>query len=617
MEFNKDNLLEVAKNGIYYASGNASLTCTQMAFTVTEHIIDEFNVDAKGGYDSLRSEYSVTIPATVDRPGHLITWRFVRRDAGDNLGEYYPVIEHRHLDHQGNKDVAKEYDTIAAAMQKDSDYLWSWFANVAVTLGDHSNLTGYECAVAAAALLQHLWKVDITSHPHYIEQLKRTRPSSHAITHDEAFKDPDTNHVYVNVTGFGPNSGATAFAKRINQALKGQGFASFLHVADTSLSQDEVSEEVQGNTVFSITAVESRTNTDNYGDPDVVDVLEAGDPDPGNDLDSEEGPDADEFDNDDGSIFGEGEDPDQGFAIAGFASPTHELEVELQNSDLHPLLTIRYFQDNLPGTVVKAKYQVDPHLTDAIHKMYLEPEDKTLKITLDPEDPDAPGTVAMIQSAVLEQVNETCPLLKALDYKPTLNDPEFLKNAYVFQMDGADEFCVLHVDIDSPEFDIDVFHRLIANGVNVVPTTDMGWFIKGLEKHAPSALDHLETLVKNNRRWDETFQSWKAWGDDVNPTPVSPFTLYNLPQNAIPKSIYDLVESCWIDWQQTVKLEDLSREIGDPSVIINFDQYVTKTQGGFMVVREHPRLEELFLKLLKVRARNNPTLAVWLKLMGH
>lgn len=621
MEFNKETLLEVAKNGIAQATNNASLTCTQMAFTVAEYINDEFAVAAKGSYDSHRSEYSVTIPSTDERPGHLVTWHFVRRDAGDNIGECYPVVEHRHLDHQGNKDVGKEYDTLATAMRNDSDYLWSWFCNIAVTLGDNSNLTGYECTVAAAGLLQHLWKVDVTKHPFYIEQLNRTRPSSPVVTHDEAFGNPETNHVYVNVTGFGPNSGATAFAKQINQVLKGQGFTSFMHVADTTLSQDEVADEIQSGTVFSITAVESRTNTDNYRDPDEADdVTEADDTDPkegdypNDDFDpTSEGTDH-ECGCDAAGVFGEGEDPFAGSTISNFASPPHELEVELQSTDIHPILTIRYFQENLPGTVVKAKYQVDMSLTDAIHKMYLEPENKTLKISLDPEDPDANATVAMIQSVLLEQTNETCPMLKVTDYKPTLDDPEFLKNAYVLQMDGVEEFCVMHVDIDSPDFDISVFHM---NGIDVVPTTDMGWFIKGLEEHSPSALDHLETLVENNRRWAETFESWKAWSDDVKRVPVSPFTLYNIPQKVIPKSIYSLVESCWTDWQQTVKLEDLSREIGDPSVIIQFDQYDTKTQNGFMIVREHPRLEELFLKLLKARARNNPTLATWLKVMGH
>lgn len=598
MELNKHTLLEVAKRGIDRAQGNAAITSPQLAFSVAEYINDEFDVGAQSNYDADTGEYSVTIRPTGERPGHLIAWRFIRLESS-----YTTKIDHWQIDEAGRKSVGKEYDTIAKALRNDPEYLWSWFANIAVTLGDHSNLNGYECATSAAALIRHLWNVDITKHPHYIAQLDRTKPSPKHVTREEAFADPETNHVYINVTGFGPDSGATAIAKRINLELQGQGFTSFLHVADTTLSQDQVSDVTPKETVFSITAVESRGHTDQYSAEEDPGVTEADDA-------FGEGEDPLDSDDPDGTYGNEEEGVAYGCAIGASFQPPHELELELQDHDSHPVLTIQYFQENLPGTVVKAKYKVDSYLMDAIHDMHF--PKKTVHVTVDPSDPDPVATVEMIKDAVLKA--DAGQPLQALDYKLSLDDPEQRQKAYMLQLVGSNEVAIMHVDTEAPEFDIGTMY---LNNVDVVDTSDYNMVHYLLTEYAPAGLEYINTLIFNNQRLVSKYGTREAYMANVTHDNNKPFTLYDINQKAIPQSIYGLVESCWTDWQQTARLEELGNEIGDMSVVIPFEKYETKTQGGFMVVREHPRLAELFLKLLKARAQHNKLLELWLKTMGR
>jgi hypothetical protein len=62
--------------------------------------------------------------------------------------------------------VAEAWAGMEAAMQ-DPDYAWGWHCNLAVPIMDATGITHEQANMAAAHLMQHLWKCDITTHPHY------------------------------------------------------------------------------------------------------------------------------------------------------------------------------------------------------------------------------------------------------------------------------------------------------------------------------------------------------------------------------------------------------------------------------------------------------------------
>jgi len=78
--------------------------------------------------------------------------------------------------------------------------------------------------------------------------------------------------------------------------------------------------------------------------------------------------------------------------------------------------------------------------------------------------------------------------------------------------------------------------------------------------------------------------------------------------------LYDTVEECWTCWQKSVDLPRLADEIGDPTAVITLADYKRIVKFG-SVFLEHPRLEELFLTLLRKRAETNVQLANWLRAM--
>lgn len=84
--------------------------------------------------------------------------------------------------------VAEAWAGMEAAMQ-DPDYAWGWHCNLAMPIMDATGITHEQANMAAAHLMQHLWKCDITTHPHY--QYEKSGAQSYAEFRIEADKAED------------------------------------------------------------------------------------------------------------------------------------------------------------------------------------------------------------------------------------------------------------------------------------------------------------------------------------------------------------------------------------------------------------------------------------------
>ncbi|MNT59511.1 hypothetical protein D3C72_1970300 [compost metagenome] len=80
--------------------------------------------------------------------------------------------------------------------------------------------------------------------------------------------------------------------------------------------------------------------------------------------------------------------------------------------------------------------------------------------------------------------------------------------------------------------------------------------------------------------------------------------------------IYSEVEDCWTAFQNVDRLSELAEKLNDSTIIIGVEDYLKVTRAGLMVVREHPRLEELFLKYLQYKAQFDPSIGRWLRSYG-
>jgi hypothetical protein len=63
-------------------------------------------------------------------------------------------------------EIKNGMNTLKAAMA-DEGYAWAWFCNLAVPIMDVTGVSHQKANEAAAHLMQHLFGVDITTHPHY------------------------------------------------------------------------------------------------------------------------------------------------------------------------------------------------------------------------------------------------------------------------------------------------------------------------------------------------------------------------------------------------------------------------------------------------------------------
>lgn len=60
-----------------------------------------------------------------------------------------------------------EYVALQIMINRDPDYAWALFCNIAMPIMDAAGVTHQVANETAAHLMQHLWNCDITQHEHY------------------------------------------------------------------------------------------------------------------------------------------------------------------------------------------------------------------------------------------------------------------------------------------------------------------------------------------------------------------------------------------------------------------------------------------------------------------
>ncbi|MNB92268.1 hypothetical protein D3C75_393680 [compost metagenome] len=496
------------------------------------------------------------------------------------------------------------FETLTAAMVSDPGYLWSWVCNTACPIID----AGVEHGVAnkaAARVLANLFKVDVTQMPEYKDILART--SKEVVLPDTSVDDPEVNTIHITVTGFDSNSGAEALARHLDHILGGSGrYETKLNIADTTLTDAQRNLALPSlmHSVINITGVESRYHTDRVtaisepegedvvtdegalpecgycGHPECSDcyVLEIGDPVGDVGLDE--------------------------------VCPTAEVEgkmvinLKIDDRDLTPMTTINFFRQAYPKADMNVDIKPDLQVSDSIAKKKKKKD--TFYIGFDETTQDPNTMVEWVQQTYLDAQ-------PPVDEQPTLANPDYRKNAYVFEhvVDGEKNYMVLHVQIDVEDFHPELF---VGNGVRIAQVKDVE------EMHSLLALaisleaaSHYVDLFSNNERWLNRFGDGTAV---VLREHEGPFTLFNIAQDSIPRMIYSEVEDCWTAFQNVDRLSELAEKLNDSTIIIGVEDYLKVTRAGLMVVREHPRLEELFLKYLQYKAQFDPSIGRWLRSYG-
>ena len=60
------------------------------------------------------------------------------------------------------------FEKLGAAVTSDPDYAWAIHCNIAMPIMDELHCTHEQANLAAARILHHWWKIDITKHRHWI-----------------------------------------------------------------------------------------------------------------------------------------------------------------------------------------------------------------------------------------------------------------------------------------------------------------------------------------------------------------------------------------------------------------------------------------------------------------
>ena len=59
------------------------------------------------------------------------------------------------------------FQALAQAINEDPEYAWAWHCNITMPLKDELHCTHLEANNAAARIMQTLFSVDMTKHPHF------------------------------------------------------------------------------------------------------------------------------------------------------------------------------------------------------------------------------------------------------------------------------------------------------------------------------------------------------------------------------------------------------------------------------------------------------------------
>ncbi|QBJ02920.1 hypothetical protein MZD04_gp394 [Pseudomonas phage Psa21] len=503
--------------------------------------------------------------------------------------------------------TGEAFDRLKAAIRDDEGYAWGWQCNLAMPIMDATGITRQQANIAAARLMSHLFKYDITKQSEYADVIKPEEKTTADFVVDKAgdIVGVEENTLHITVTGFQANSGAEALARRLPLFLVGGGYDTALNIADTTLTHEErgLSLPPAGSKIV-ITGVESRWHTDRH--------RPLGDPDEAVDTDTDE----QEYDSGDEPEYGEDPDCDpfddvgsqEGIATAELYVPPRKvtLKLELDKDETNPELIVDHFKRKYPDADIVIKAKLNYLVTEDIVKRYQEDFPKDVELTIDPADPDPETTVDLVREAIQEQA----PQLAMSIAKHNLADPESRKHAYLFERDLPEgkQLALLYVDTTDPEFNPESF---VSNGFRIFQHLNDGLQAL-LEETMPSVAKYYTDLAINNERWLDRFGDGEAI---VVTKHEGPFTLYHISQSAIPKTIYADVEDAWTALQNLDRLEDIAIALEDPSIVIGAEDYLRVTHG-FMIVREHPRAEELFLKYLKYKAKTNELIDRWLRSVG-
>jgi hypothetical protein len=560
--------------------------------------------------------------------------------------------------------VKEAMDVIKHAIATDEGYAWSWQSNIAMPIVDDLGIDGKIANRCAARLLRHFFGYDITKQKEYIDRMTYQEVP---VAPDEVEGD-DVNTLHISCTGFQANSGAETVARGLTKLFQGYGYDAVVNIASTTLSEAERSQDNPvANTRIVVTGVESRWHTDRSGpsSEEGVDVAVA-------DLD--EDPNCPTDDDSDAPFDTEEPESIFGSAVSSYIQePKLVLKVSIPEHECNPTLIVDALRDQYPDAVLKVKIKLDNFGCDSI-KIGLA-QRKALTFTIDPADPDPKGTVDFIQREIMrsyglsdkyktprelfeegfrqgllksfepvpnndpgQEVEDLSPpdfeepalgedtqsgyaepmlsevaepSLTMTQEKMQLSDPEHRRNAYLFDRREGDQVRVVmfHVAVDEEGFDVE---QILGEGYTIVeasPSTFYGL----LESISPEVVRYSAELYENNARWINRFGN----GEEVSTRHhEGPFTLFNISQGSIPKAIYADIEECWTAFQNVDRLPELADCLNDPTIVIGVEDYVKVTRGGMMIVREHPRLEELFLKYIKFKALNNPQIDRWIKSFG-
>lgn len=353
--------------------------------------------------------------------------------------------------------VPNTFQIFQAELARDQAWAWSWHCNLAMTVMDSTGVSHHDANVAAARLMQHLFKIDVTDWKEYQDVIARTSESVIPVEEPKllavdlvAPPAADENSIYITVTGFKENSGATFTARGLNELLTANGFRSTLNIADTVLTAEQVSTtDPKPGTHFAITGVESRYHTDltsslrdseETGEcveviADDVTIAEALDrdedpcipgdlPEEAEDLETGEGDDCDPGDpvgiEEDGAAVDDdtydafrqgcptgdpGDNPEEGEESATelgrpWRNGKTKIDLIVDRCDVNPVDTIQYVEDSFPQADINVRLELDQYQTDAIHARH--GVQKVIKVTLDGEDSDPARTIELLQEAFVK-----------------------------------------------------------------------------------------------------------------------------------------------------------------------------------------------------------------------
>jgi hypothetical protein len=514
--------------------------------------------------------------------------------------------------------VAQAMARIRAAIASDEGYAWGWQSNLAMPILDDLGVNHKLANRAGARLLQHLFGYDITKQKEYTDIQNRVETTT-------VEDDVADSMLHITVTGYKANSGAEELSRRLAEYLKMGGYEALINIADTTLAGEERSVALPPEGVrIHVTGVESRWHSDRVAEPEDVDIPCG---------------EGDDFGGDDPLDSADSDGPWEVESGAFESQPKLTLHVTIPKYECNPTQIIDALRDQYPDADISAKIKLDNFGCDSIKANAA--LKKAVRFTIHPDDPNPAATIGYLQNEFrkaygLEPVIPTVaehrigyvepmvtdsgedtvestiqPTLTMVKEKMMLSNPEDRANAYLFERREGDTYrnVLFHVDVDAEGFDVE---QITGEGWGIVEASP-GVFNTLLEKVSPEVVRYSLDLYENNARWLNRFGDGK---EIATRTHEGPFTLYTIGQGAIPKAIYGEVEECWTAFQNIDRLQELSEELRDPSIVIGAEDYLKITHGGCMTVREHPRLEELFLKYIHYKATFNPLIDRWIKSFG-